>query len=221
MSGPDWYRWYPGKWLAGTLGLTNEQRGVYIQIINVILDRGECPEDEDYLMALCNCHRRVLRRVLGELIRAGKITKVGGNFEQTRAKLERKEAETFVEEQRNRAVKGWKTKRLAYANNGNANHNHNHNKDSESDEETESPVAPNGAAEGASRLDLDAELYRHGKRLLGAKAGGVITELKRIKSVSGALEVIQAAQSKADPMEYVQAAIRNAKRSGSSWGLYA
>jgi hypothetical protein len=113
MTGPDWYRWYPTKWASGVVGLTPEQRGVYMDVINIILDRGECPADLDYLVRACNCQRRRLKRILGELEAAGKITKFGPNYEQTRAKLERNNAETFTKLQRNRVSKRWENKDLA------------------------------------------------------------------------------------------------------------
>ena len=56
MSGPDWYRWYPEKWGHGTIGLTLEQKGAYADVINVILDRGECPEDYEFLRRLFGCN---------------------------------------------------------------------------------------------------------------------------------------------------------------------
>lgn len=208
MSGPDWYRWYPSKWLAGTLTLTNEQRGVYIQIINVIYDRGECPADEDYLMRLCSCHRRVLRRVIGELIEAGKIERAGDKLEQKRAKLERNFAETFVQTQRNRAVKGWQTRHLDNANSGNANYSNKKEDSRVRPVPTEpSTEAPNGAVQDRD-LDLDAELYKHGKRILGLKAGGVITRIRATFGVGQGLNLIEQASHKENPMEYVQRALR-------------
>jgi hypothetical protein len=112
MSGPDWCRWYASKWLTGTFGLTLEQKGVYITIINIILDRGECPDDERYLCRLCNCNRRRLKRILNELIALGKIRHVGSCFEQVRAKFERTLAEDFSNIQQTRISKRWENKDL-------------------------------------------------------------------------------------------------------------
>lgn len=61
-------------------------------------------------------------------------------------------------------------------------------------------------------LDLDKLLFDVGKELLGSKAGGVIVKLKKAKGgVGGALDVLEAAKGRNNPMEYVQAAIRTKK----------
>jgi Bacterial regulatory proteins, gntR family len=61
--------------------------------------------------------------------------------------------------------------------------------------------------------DLDAMLYRRGKSLLGDKAGGMITKLKKSAGLGGALEILDAARRKESPIEYVAGAIRSARRS--------
>jgi regulator of protease activity HflC (stomatin/prohibitin superfamily) len=164
MSGPDWYRWYPTKWLSGTLCLTNEQRGVYIQIVNVILDRGSCPNDEEYLMRLCgDLHRRVLRRLLKELVSAGKIVINGESIEQTRAKLERKDAETFVQNQSNRALKRWKNKNLDDAISGICHNNHTESKKTQtppSSTEDSTNLLPKKTPSGGVSLNGEAKPKR-------------------------------------------------------------
>lgn len=56
--------------------------------------------------------------------------------------------------------------------------------------------------------DLDAILYRRGKSTLGNSAGGVITRLKDELGTGEALEVIDIAARKENPMEYVQGILR-------------
>lgn len=125
MSGPDWYRWYPAKWASGVIGLSPEQRGVYMDIINITLDRGSCPEDYGYLAKACGCNRQRITRVVGELIEHGKLIRDDGKLVSNRAVTERKVSENFTESQRNRVSKRWKNNALddtgAYT-----NHNHNH-----------------------------------------------------------------------------------------------
>lgn len=56
-------------------------------------------------------------------------------------------------------------------------------------------------------LDLDALLYRKGRELLGKRNGALITKLKKtMGSPAKALEVIEAAQGRDDPVAYVAAA---------------
>ena len=62
--------------------------------------------------------------------------------------------------------------------------------------------APNGAA------DPDAFLFSFGKQLLGKSSGGVIAKLKTKFGLSGALERLQAAKGRDDPMEYVQGCLK-------------
>lgn len=116
MSGPDWCRFYPGKWLTGTFGLSNEQRGVYIQIVAILMDRGECPADYRYLARVCNLRSHCVKRIVGELIEAGKIVETGSKLHQNRAETERQLALNLTATQRLKALKGWQTKRLADAN---------------------------------------------------------------------------------------------------------
>lgn len=110
MSGPDWYRWYPSKWLSGVLHLNNEQRGVYVQVINVILDLGECPSDPTYLGKLCNCRSHCAKRIVGELIAIGKLVETDGKLRQNRAESERIRSVISSETGRSMAEKRWKSK---------------------------------------------------------------------------------------------------------------
>lgn len=105
MSGPDWCRWYPAKWLSGVLHLNNEQRGVYIQVINVLLDLGECSADPGYLGRLCNCNRQKAARLVGELIERGKLEQTDGKLRQNRAETERKVAANLAQSGRDSVAK--------------------------------------------------------------------------------------------------------------------
>jgi hypothetical protein len=107
MSGPDWYRWYPAKWASGVIGLTLEQRSVYFDIINIILDRGECPEDYKYLSKACNCRVPRVRRIAQELINLGKLSRVSGALRQDKAHNERINSEQFARLQAQRAHNRW------------------------------------------------------------------------------------------------------------------
>lgn len=209
MSSPDWFRWYPVKWLSGVLHLNNEQRGVYIQVINVLLDRGECSADPGYLGRLCNCNRQKAARIVGELISAGKLEQTEGKLHQNRAQSERKLAAELSKSGADLAAKRWRAKHLDDA----APHMQTtiDKKDSSlRSESTETPA-------GVDQPDLDALFYRRGKALLGQKAGGQLTKLRAAVGLGVALEVIEAAHHKDSPVEYVAGVIRN-KRNGASHG---
>lgn len=115
MSSPDWCRWHPAKWLSGVLHLNNEQRGVYIQVINVLLDRGECSADPAYLGRLCNCNRQKAARIVAELVTLEKLHQSGGKLHQNRAESERKLAANLSQSGEELAAKRWKNKRVSRA----------------------------------------------------------------------------------------------------------
>ncbi len=58
---------------------------------------------------------------------------------------------------------------------------------------------------------IDKTLYRVGKALLGEKAGGLITKLRKAcgGDCEAALEAIELARTKENPREYVAGIIRN------------
>ena len=68
-------------------------------------------------------------------------------------------------------------------------------------------VAPNGAGH-----DVDAELFKLGRELLGKNAGSTVAKAKRVLKLGGACELFQAARTKENPAEYIYAALRDGKR---------
>ena len=56
--------------------------------------------------------------------------------------------------------------------------------------------------------DLDKVLFDRGKEILGKAAGGVIRELKEKRGLGIALELLEAANRKENPMEYIQGILR-------------
>lgn len=55
---------------------------------------------------------------------------------------------------------------------------------------------------------LDKLLFDLGREVLGSKAGGVVTKLKKAKGEAGAYSVLEISRTKSNPMEYVQGAMR-------------
>jgi hypothetical protein len=66
-------------------------------------------------------------------------------------------------------------------------------------------------------LDPEADYYRRGREVLGANAGGVLTQLIRAKGGNLALAraAIEQASTRGDAREYVGAMIRNNRKGGS------
>lgn len=216
MSGPDWYRWYPAKWASGVIGLTPEQRGVYMDVINIILDRGECPEDYGYLAKACNCRRDKVQRIVGALVDKGKLHLEAGRISQRTAEKERNISRSLTDDQRKIANSRWGKARKNSDLGDTTRHmpkNHNHKRDSESvrDSESESTTqqrrksdAPNGAVE-----DLEREVYRVGRAILGERSGAQITKLRRaIGNDQETLGLLWQAERKDRPAEWIAAVIK-------------
>lgn len=65
----------------------------------------------------------------------------------------------------------------------------------------------------APRVTFEKEYFETGKRMLGAKAGGVLANLLKAKgSTADAYAVLMAASEAENPMEYVQGAMRERRR---------
>lgn len=74
------------------------------------------------------------------------------------------------------------------------------------DQDPPGGTPPNGASD-RKVVDIDAELYRIGKKLLGEKAGGQITKLKKQRGIGGTFELMKKAETKENPVEFIAAAI--------------
>lgn len=80
MSGLPWYRCYPRDFNDGMVGLTLEERGAYVTILNVIYAKG-APIDDDpgYFRALLCCSARTWTKVRAALIVKRKLFEVPYN----------------------------------------------------------------------------------------------------------------------------------------------
>jgi uncharacterized protein YdaU (DUF1376 family) len=117
-----WYKHDPDAFNSGVAGLTLEEIGAYILIINAIYARdGKLANDERLLQSILRCEIRVLRRLLLSLKGKGKIWDVSGTLAASRTEVELKLAESFSEVQRIRAEKRWKINSNADAKAGDAN----------------------------------------------------------------------------------------------------
>lgn len=101
MSLP-WYRRFPDNFIAGTVGLTLEEKGAYSLVLDLIYVRGgPVPDEPRYIAGVCNCSVRKWNTIRQRLIDLGKIEAVNGFLMNHRAeeeliisaKLERERAE--------------------------------------------------------------------------------------------------------------------------------
>lgn len=106
MSTRPWYRRFPDNFIAGTVGLTLEEKGAYSLVLDLIYVRGgPVPDEPRYIAGVCNCSVRKWNAIRQRLIDLGKIEAVDGVLLNRRAE---KELEISSETERERAESGRK-----------------------------------------------------------------------------------------------------------------
>jgi len=54
-----WYRRFPDNFIAGTVGLTLEEKGAYSLVLDLMYVRGgPVPDEPRYIAGVCNCSVR-------------------------------------------------------------------------------------------------------------------------------------------------------------------
>lgn len=93
-KGPSFVRMYPSDWRSGCLGLTLEQEGLYVRMCMFIAETGRrVPIDDTEAARVLGVQTRNYRRVLGELLRIGKIKRHDGGYGNDRIEFERERAQ--------------------------------------------------------------------------------------------------------------------------------
>src|SRR4029077_18727971 len=104
--------WSFDEWIAGTLGMTLEEEGLYCRIVNRIYSRGEAlPDDPAEVARLCGLRPQQVRRLLPKL--RGKFDETPGKLRQNRCETEMKLARNRLESARLNGAKGGKSRHLA------------------------------------------------------------------------------------------------------------
>lgn len=105
MSRP-WYRRFPDNFIAGTVGLTLEEKGAYSLVLDLMYVRGgPVPDEPRYIAGVCNCSVRKWNAIRAKLIELGKIHVVDGYLTNERAE---KEIEISLKDAQERAENGAK-----------------------------------------------------------------------------------------------------------------
>lgn len=105
MSRP-WYRRFPDNFIAGTVGLTLEEKGAYSLVLDLMYVRGgPVPDEPRYIAGVCNCSVRKWNAIRAKLIDLGKIHAVDGYLTNDRAE---KEIENAAKDAQERAENGSK-----------------------------------------------------------------------------------------------------------------
>lgn len=84
-----WYRRFPDNFIAGTVGLTLEEKGAYSLVLDLMYVRGgPVPDEPRYIAGVCNCSVRKWNAIRQRLIDLGKIHAVDGYLTNHRAEEE-------------------------------------------------------------------------------------------------------------------------------------
>lgn len=69
-----WYKRDPDAAIAGMIGLSLEERGVYNTVIDLLYSRdGELPDDDQFFARACECRPQTWRRLRDSLLAKGKL----------------------------------------------------------------------------------------------------------------------------------------------------
>ena len=80
MNGLPWFKCFPRDFNEGMIGLSLEERGAYITVLNLIYQRGgPVPDDAPYFRALLSCTPKTWAKIRAALIARGKLFEVNFN----------------------------------------------------------------------------------------------------------------------------------------------
>lgn len=102
-----WYRRFPDNFIAGTAGLTLEEKGAYSLVLDLMYVRGgPIPDEPRYIAGVCNCSVRKWNAIRARLLELGKITIVDGHLTNSRAEKELENAAKDARELAENGAKG-------------------------------------------------------------------------------------------------------------------
>ena len=96
-----WFKCNPAEWLQSCADMESEEFGFYARLILFMYQRGGmAPYDEGKLRHIWNCSKQKARIVRDDLIKAGRIERVGDELTQSRVKRELRIAKKIGEKLR-------------------------------------------------------------------------------------------------------------------------
>lgn len=102
-----WYRRFPDNFIAGTVGLTLEEKGAYSLILDLMYVRGgPVPDEPRYIAGVCNCSVRRWNQIRQRLLDLGKISAIDGVLTNHRAEEEIEIARKISREAAENGAKG-------------------------------------------------------------------------------------------------------------------
>ena len=190
--GRAWMPLYVADYLADTMHLNASQSGAYLHLIMHYWQHGSLPDDDEKLSRIARMRIEDWRRHRGTV---EAFFQPGWRHARIDSELSRS---AEISNKRKAAAKQKHSNSSANAP-ANAEQMHTHTRAS-----SQSPSDPNGSAS-----DAEKELFKRGKEILGANAGGLIAKLLKAKKRNVALcrAAIETASTKQNPREYVGALI--------------
>ena len=102
-----WYRRFPDNFIAGTVGLSLEEKGAYSLLLDLMYVRsGPVPDEPRYIAGVCNCSVRKWNAIRQRLLDLGKVTVVDGCLTNRRAEEEIEIARRISREAAENGAKG-------------------------------------------------------------------------------------------------------------------
>lgn len=203
MAERSWMPMYWGDYLRDTMHLSHSESGAYLALIAAYWINGKpLPDDDKQLARIIKCSRFqwlalrfsiqafftitdgvwIHKRVEKELLRSSRrsaVASANARSSRARAPLPQPQSKTPSE-----SIRKARTS-------------------------TEPPVGGECTIQPEDSIDLDAVFFRKGKALLGPKSGGMLSKLRATVGLGQALQIIDDAQRKDSPAEYIGACVRN------------
>ncbi len=120
MSSRPWYQRYPADFIAGTIDLTAEEKGVYSTLLDLLyLKHAPIEDDGKELARICGCSTCRFNVIKRTLVEVGKIVLSEGKISNPRferqSSVEKQEADHFEQNGRNGGEKSAKDRARADA----------------------------------------------------------------------------------------------------------
>jgi hypothetical protein len=212
-----WVPLWPVKLLNALASMKPDQQIIYQIILWRIYEvEGPCPDSLDALAKRGGINKRRVTDALDPLFKTGQLLAVAGGIMNPFAAKVLAGRNALRWERASagrigglRAAKNRKENQSPPPSKAAANSKH-------IDREVEESLFPNGNKAPASKAEpsAEADLFRRGREILGAEAGGLIKKVLKAKdgSVPLARAAIETAATKNDPREYIGGVIRAKSR---------
>jgi len=238
----DWFPCKPGPLLGALAGMSAPEQQVYlIVLLRIYENGGACPDTLSALSLRTRLNKRVLSEVLDSLFRAERLYRGEGGIRNPKAdkviadsmalREKRKTAAAGAANSRweksKQSQESYSAKRKAGAMRFDAQlqlqdslfpEGKRAQEPEKCDVNGSAPSHSESAAMKDPPLDPEADFYRRGREVLGASAGGMLTQLLRAKggNVALARAAIEQASTRGDAKQYVGAMVRGVNGGGAN-----